>query len=81
MQEEDTAAKAVAEENDLLRSTILKSAREPLVLLIKLADRLHNMRTAFVLKPAKRHAVAFETHSIFCRLAERLGLFAVKVCS
>jgi (p)ppGpp synthase/HD superfamily hydrolase len=34
---------------------------EPLVILIKLADRLHNMRTVFVLKPDKQKAVAEET--------------------
>ncbi|CAD7699903.1 unnamed protein product [Ostreobium quekettii] len=72
------AAEQGVEEEDLLRSTILKSAREPLVLLIKLADRLHNMRTAYALEPAKRRSVALETRSIFCRLAERLGLFALK---
>lgn len=54
---------------------------EPLVLLIKLADRLHNMRTVFALKPEKRQAVAQETEGLFCTLAERLGLFALKVKS
>eukprot|EP00803_Ostreobium_quekettii_P003294 evm.model.scf_465EXC.2 EVM.evm.TU.scf_465EXC.2 scf_465EXC:15283-21782(+) len=76
--EGDNATEQVVEEDDLLRTTILKSAREPLVLLIKLADRLHNMRTVYALNPAKRRAVACETRSIFCRLAERLGLFALK---
>lgn len=49
------------------------------MLLIKLADRLHNMRTVFALQPDKREAVAAETRDLFCTLAERLGLFALKV--
>lgn len=53
--------------------------QEPLVLLIKLSDRLHNMRTVFALQPDKREAVAEETRDLFCTLAERLGLFALKV--
>ncbi|GMH42839.1 hypothetical protein BSKO_10758 [Bryopsis sp. KO-2023] len=66
------------EESSRLKSTILKKMEEPLVLLIKLADRLHNMRTVFALKPEKRKAVAQETQVIFCTLAERLGLFELK---
>ena len=80
LQEEEDSSETVLEEDDKLRSTILKAAKEPLVLLVKLADRLHNMRTVYALPPKKRRAVATETQNIFCKLAERLGLFALKVC-
>jgi len=61
-----------------LRALILSMVDEPLVILIKLADRLHNMRTIYALKPAKQRAVAQETLSVWCNLAERLGMFALK---
>ena len=51
---------------------------EPLVLLVKLADRLHNLRTLYALAPAKRRAIAEETRGVWCSLAERLGMFALK---
>mmetsp|Transcript_2426 Transcript_2426/g.6180 ORF Transcript_2426/g.6180 Transcript_2426/m.6180 type:complete len:1385 (-) Transcript_2426:794-4948(-) len=51
---------------------------EPLVILIKLADRLHNMRTVFVLKPDKQRAVAEETLEVWCTMAECLGWDALK---
>ena len=54
---------------------------EPLVLTIKLADRLHNMRTCHALKPDKRAAVAIETLEVWCSLAEQLGMFPLKVRS
>ena len=52
---------------------------EPLVLTIKLADRLHNMRTCHALKPDKCAAVATETLEVWCSLAEQLGMFPLKV--
>ena len=54
---------------------------EPLVLVIKLADRLHNMRTVFALKRDKQKAVATETLQVWCSLAERLGMMVLKVRS
>jgi (p)ppGpp synthase/HD superfamily hydrolase len=50
-----------------------------LVIVIKLADRLHNMRTVYALSPEKQAAVAAETRAVWCSLAERLGMFAIKV--
>lgn len=61
-----------------LRNLLLDSVDDPLVLLIKLADRLHNMRTVYVLQPLKRAALAKETLNVWCPLAERLGLFPLK---
>ncbi len=48
---------------------------EPLVILIKLADRLHNMRTVFVLKPEKQKAVAEETMEV-----GRIGMVHTCAC-
>ena len=66
-------------EEDELRNLILTMVDEPLAIVIKLADRLHNMRTVWALPPAKARAVATETLRVWCSLAERLGMFAVKV--
>ena len=51
---------------------------EPLVIVVKLADRLHNMRTVYALRPDRQRAVATETLQLWCSLAERLGMFALK---
>eukprot|EP00899_Mesostigma_viride_P011478 jgi/Mesvir1/20330/Mv19921-RA.1 len=61
-----------------LRVMILSMVDDPRVLLIKLADRLHNMRSIFVLRPDKARAVSFETLAMWCSLASRLGLWVVK---
>ena len=68
-------------EEDDLRNLILIMVDEPLAIVVKLADRLHNMRTVWALPPAKARAVATETLRVWCSLAERLGMFAVKVRS
>ncbi len=52
---------------------------EPLVILVKLADRLHNMRTVYALAPEKQHAVAEETLEVWCSMAECLGWDGLKV--
>ncbi|KAH9727941.1 GTP diphosphokinase [Citrus sinensis] len=66
------------EEANDLRVMLLGMVDDPRVVLIKLADRLHNMRTIYVLPPAKARAVAQETLLIWCSLASRLGLWALK---
>lgn len=72
-------APAGKKEEDELRNMILSMVDEPVAIVIKLADRLHNMRTVWALPPAKARAVATETLRVWCSLAERLGMFALKV--
>ncbi len=63
---------------ETVRKMLLAMAEDPRVVVLKLADRLHNMRTLSVMKPVQQERTARETSEIYAPLARRLGMAIVQ---
>ena len=74
----DKVVLGTAAEAETIRKMVIAMARDPRVLVIKVADRLHNMRTIRFLAPEKQARKAQETLEVIAPLAHRLGMATVK---
>lgn len=73
-----TAGKDAAKQADNLRHMLIAMSKDWRVLVVKLADRLHNMRTLGAMAQHKQVRIAHETMGVFVPLARRMGLWQIK---
>lgn len=71
-------ANKTAQKAETYRKLIIAMAKDPRVIMIKIADRIHNMRTMRYMKPEKRQQIAQETLDIYIPLTHRFGLYKLK---
>ncbi|MGH7583024.1 MAG: RelA/SpoT family protein, partial [Gemmatimonadales bacterium] len=73
-----TFRSSAEEQSENYRKLLLSVARDARVIIIKLADRLHNMRTLQHLPPDRQHRIATETRELYAPLANRFGMANVR---
>lgn len=75
----DKVALGAAAEAETIRKMIVAMSQDPRVLVVKVADRLHNMRTMRFLPPEKQAKKARQTLEVIAPLAHRLGMASIKL--